>query len=456
VSDYISLALEETPRYEGAPTVAPYRVSTDRTYLPIQTARINPNVQLMDRSDELRQIEGGVSQLVETYEPDGNITMRGYVNALTWLLSIGGWSGTRTAGAGTNAVHTLTITGSPTGGFTTLTVPANFLGTSAAESVQVPWNATAAQLQALLEGLNVFLPGEVECAGGPWPTPALTIKYVGRHAAQVKPILTNVDSFTPSGTLAVTSSTAGAPGAVLDPDGKGVPTGASKWVFVKRGGNNAKTAEIFTTYKDENVSLKGQGFGVSNLTLNAAGDLGADLMGIVIGNVPDPLYAPTYDGSAIWPVRRGDLVLNWLAGSGTTDDFSLAISNPLVRVRTLGLTTPSNFADVLEHGDERVRVTGSIPKRVLADADVDALLGASLFSAKARWLVPRKISTSGAFFGLWIEMAACQYTGGQADELANRRRFGGTFDWWAAWDEAAGYDAKITLVNGISTIETYA
>ena len=52
-------------------------------------------------------------------------------------------------------------------------------------------------------------------------------------------------------------------------------------------------------------------------------------------------------------------------------------------------------------------------------------------------------------------MPKCQYTGGQADELANRRRFGGSFDFWAAWDEGLGYDAKITVTNAVTAIESY-
>lgn len=59
-------------------------------------------------------------------------------------------------------------------------------------------------------------------------------------------------------------------------------------------------------------------------------------------------------------------------------------------------------------------------------------------------------------YSLFIEMPKCQYIGGAADDLANRRRFGGSYDWKAAWDETAGYDVRITVVNTIATIETLA
>jgi hypothetical protein len=51
-------------------------------------------------------------------------------------------------------------------------------------------------------------------------------------------------------------------------------------------------------------------------------------------------------------------------------------------VRTLSLATPSNFPDLMEYGDDQAKLTGSIPKRVLAAADIDALLAASTFARR--------------------------------------------------------------------------
>ena len=341
--DLVQFAMEETPRYEGATTGSPYRVSTITRYFPIQTLRLSPAPSHLDRSDELRGYEGGPPQLIDGYAPAGALAMRAYLNDLPFLLHIAGFTGTRTAGDG----------------------------------------------------------------------------------------------------------------VITDPDTTAIPTGVSRWVFTKRGGITAKTAQIIAAYADEGVFIKGQGYGITSLGLNADGALTADLLGLVALNAADPNLTPTLDASSILPIRRGNLGLTWLAGSGNTIDFSLNISNPLLARRSLALATPSFYPDKMEHGDERVRITGTIPKGSLADADVDALLAASTFAATAKWKTGQVITASYGY-NVWIEMPKCQYIGGDPDELANRRRFGGSFDWWAAWDESLGYDAKITVTNTITAIEGYA
>jgi hypothetical protein len=344
IQDCVQLLIEESPRYEGAPTTTPYRLSTNACWLPVQTTGLNPGVQLLDRADELRGIEGAPPQLVETYEVAGGISMRGYINQLTWLLQLSGFTGLLTAGNG----------------------------------------------------------------------------------------------------------------IITDPDAQTIPTGASRWEFTKRVGITAKTAQMILAYANFGVFLRGQGIGVSGWTLNADGAYTADLMGLVEGNIADPNLTPSLDAMSIVPIRRGDLFLTWLASSGTTDDFTISATNPLMRRRTLSLATPSNFPDKMEHGDEKVRVGGSIPKSALADADVDALLAASTFAAKARWKTPVNIGATGYKYSIWVDMPKCQIIGGTVDEIANRRRFGGSYDWQAAWDDVAGYDVKITLVNGVPAIETYS
>lgn len=342
--DCLRIAIEETARYEGAPSTTPYRISTDTHDLPIQTANFGPNVQHLDRSDELRGVEGGPEMLVETYEPGGSLAIRGYVNSLTWLLHCAGFTGTVTAGDG----------------------------------------------------------------------------------------------------------------VITDPDAATIPTGAYRWVFTKRTGLSAKTMQMLLNYTTHGVFAKGQGVGVSSLAMNGDGAVTAELMGLVYANTADPDITPAYDSASIPPPRRGDLTVTWLGGSGTTDDFSFTIANPLVRRRTFTLATPSYFPDVLEQGDEKVRVTGSIPKSKLADADIDALVAATAFSATARWKLPTNIGATSYKYSIWLEMPKAQYTAGSPDPLANRRRFGGSFDFWAAWDFGQGFDAKITLVNAVDAIETYA
>jgi hypothetical protein len=336
--DNIQLAMEESPRYEGAATTTPYRVSTTVAYLPVQTARIVPGPTHVDRGDEVRGIEGQYPSLIETYEPAGTIGMRAYANPLTWMFQVAGWTGAYTLGNG----------------------------------------------------------------------------------------------------------------VITDPDAATIPAGANRWVFTKRGGITAKTLQALISYVDEGVFLRGQGFGISGWTLNADGAFTADLMGLVFGRIADPNVSPTYDVQTIPHFRRGDLNLTWLTGSGVTEDFTIAETDPLVRRRTLGLATPSYFPDKLEHGDDRVGITGTIPKTIFDPDDLDALMTAATFAAKARWKSPTNIGATSYKYSMWLEMPACQYIGGTMDELANRRRFGASFDWAARWDDTAGYDAKITIVNGVT------
>lgn len=342
--DLIQIKPEEAPVYEGAATATtPYRISTVAAYMPIQSARIDPAPQLLDRSDEVRGFEGALARLINGYEPAGSISMRAYLDSLVFLLNTCGLTDTITAGNG----------------------------------------------------------------------------------------------------------------VITDPDSVVIPTGAYRHVFTKRGGLTAKTVQIILAYVDEGVFLRGNGFGASGLTLNAAGDVTADLMGLWVANIADPNLTATLPAGTIYPLRRGDMSLTWLTNSGTTDDFTLSLSNPLVRRSSLGLSPASFFPDKMQHGDERVYLTGSIPKSALADADVDNLINAATFSATAKWKTVVNVGATSYKYQMWIQMPSCQYVGGQPDELANRRQIGGSFDWFSAWDEAAGYDFKITIVCAVSQMEAY-
>jgi len=157
------------------------------------------------------------------------------------------------------------------------------------------------------------------------------------------------------------------------------------------------------------VNLKGNGYGVSQLSLNADGELSADLMGLVLKRLAvDTSSVPVYASAVVPPVRRGDLYVTWLASGGVISDFSFQIANGLERVRSLSIIPPSNYPDLMEYGDAQVAVTGSIPKRVLAAADIDALLAATTFAAKARWVTPKVIGATAYPYSMWVEMPSAQ------------------------------------------------
>lgn len=244
-------------------------------------------------------------------------------------------------------------------------------------------------------------------------------------------------------------------GTITDPDDNTIPVGASRWVFSKRDAILAQTAQIKLNHKDENVLLTGNGYAISQLTLNAAGEMSADLLGLYLARAAaDAATVPAYTSTAVPPLRKGELFLDWLAGGGRPSDFSLQIANPLEQVADFSAATPSAFPEALEFGDAQVAVTGSIPKRALNGTDYDALLAATTFAATARWQSAVMVGATDYPYSLWIEMPACQLVGGDADELGNKRRIGASYDWFAAYDETAGYDIQITLVNDVTSITT--
>lgn len=335
--------IEESPRYEGAPTTTPYRVSTVPLYLPATAAVMNPGPSQLDRSDEIRGTLSAPIRLSETFEPSGRIATRAYVNHMAWLLHVCGFVGTPTAGNG----------------------------------------------------------------------------------------------------------------VITDPDGSTIPVGVTRWVFTKRGGATAKSMQMQILRPFESVFEKGQGFGASGMTLNAAGELTMDLLGLVWSTIADPNVTPTYDSASIPPVRRGDLTLTWLANGATATDFSISIANPIARYYDLSLG--SKFPGRLEHTGEPVLATGSITKNALDTDDIAALMAGTptTFAAKARWDTGRQIAATGYNYKLWIEMPSCQLTGLDPDELSNRRRFSGRYDFIASYDEATGSDVKITLTSSVTAVETY-
>lgn len=347
--DFVEIALEESPLNEVTwdDAATPSRISTNKLYLPARSAVLIPGPAHLSRADELRGIAGAVPDAIDSYDPAGSLSVRAYWKDLTWLLSLAGFSGVRTAGDG----------------------------------------------------------------------------------------------------------------VITDPDGATIPAGGpQRWVFSKKTGITAQTAAVRINYANENEQHQGYGYGVSEIGLNAGGELTADLLGCFFRRLAaDAVTVPALVTQAILPARRADLTLTWLTGGGTPDDFELTIANPLEGAPGWLLNPASAWKSSMEFaGDKQVTVTGSIPKRVLDADDMNALLNASTFSAKARWKSPTSIAATAYKYSLWVEMPACQYVGGEPDEITNRRRRGGSFDWKAAWDEALGYDVKITLVNDVAAIATYA
>lgn len=89
---------------------------------------------------------------------------------------------------GVNEIQSVAITGTPNGGSFTLTLNGQ---TTAA----IPYNATAAQVEAALLALNNIDPGDVQCAGGPLPGAAVTVTFRKQLGGK------NITQMTADGTL---------------------------------------------------------------------------------------------------------------------------------------------------------------------------------------------------------------------------------------------------------------
>ena len=106
--------------------------------------------------------------------------------------------------AGDNEVQTLTLAGSPTSG----SVNVSYQGVG----VDIPYDATAAEAEALLESISTIGSGNVSVTGGDWPGTALVVEFIGALS------VTNVELLeidTSSLVMSVSETTKG----VTDPTG---------------------------------------------------------------------------------------------------------------------------------------------------------------------------------------------------------------------------------------------
>lgn len=447
---YMRLAMEENPRYENAvavPTTGPNRVSTTNFFWPIRTGRIDPGINLFGREDEIRGNLSAPATLIDSIEPTANVGLFGYMNALVPLLHLSGFVMTGIAGTGTLDVQTLTMGGGPTGGTFTLTW-------NTQTTAPIPYNATAAQVQAALNALTNIGPG-VTVTGGPFPATPIVVTFNGSGLQAV--ITATNTGLTGGATPAVTvvHTTSGTTSAAVDPDGFGVPVGATMWTATKRSGPIAKSAQIDLIRPGEAFYERLQGAGVSQLTLNANGEISADFMGLVHIPITDPALTPSYDSASIVPVRRGDFTLAWLTGAALIQDWSATITNNIERGDHLGIR--SYYRKRLDATGAPVRVGGNLTSRDITLAEVAASFAQSTFVSKATFRAAKGVGSTAYPYSLWVQGPSTQLRSFTTDPVTNARRFGATYEWWHAYDEGAGYDSKITVVNAIAPtgLETY-
>lgn len=452
---YAVIEFEETPVHSSADTSAtPYRISTVKHFIPLQGASLTEGVSHLDRSDEQRNIYAAPAKLVDGFAPGGSMRFRATPNLWVPMFMLAGFDATFQAGAGTNKVMNLTSGGTVSGGTFTLTF-------SGQTTVPLAWNATATVVQAALEALSNVEPGEILVGGGPWPATPLTFTFRGRYAASSAPVITgsfaSLTGSSPTGTIG--TPTAGAAGAVLDPDGQGVPTGATLVTLSKRQNRTAKSARVTLMYTEDGVYQRGSGMGVSSLSMNANGEMSVEFIGLWAEALASaPTYTPTYDALTILPMRRGDIELSWgPSGSAIAMDFDFALANPIERGDHLGI---KGYAPkLLEATTGQPMVTGNVSRRYIDRDDLEALNSAVQFSGVASWTTPSYVGSSGAYYTGWLLAPGAQMTSGAADEMTNSRRFGGSYGWEANYSEAAGYDVRFACVCGLpnlAAVESFA
>lgn len=85
--------------------------------------------------------------------------------------------------------QTITLTGEPTGGVFTLTFGAQ-------ETDELPWDATAAEVQAALEALSTIGAGNIVCAGTDLPAGSVACTFAGDLANADVGAITGADELT--------------------------------------------------------------------------------------------------------------------------------------------------------------------------------------------------------------------------------------------------------------------
>lgn len=245
-------------------------------------------------------------------------------------------------------------------------------------------------------------------------------------------------------------------GVITDPDTTAIPVGAYRHVWTAPfgpSGPSPKTLQFDAAYKDQSVffNVKGAAIAQMQLTTPETGGGRFTANGPALYMPPpvvDPALTPTYESLAIPPFFRSHLTLpTWLTGTGTTEDVSLTISNPVEAYSSLGVA--SRFPDVMEKAEGPITFTGSIPKRQLDVDDLNALMAATGFPAVIRWK-STAIIASGYAYGLWVAMDNAQYAAGGPNALENVRRIGGSFDFRSTSD-GVGASTTVTLVNATTS-----
>jgi hypothetical protein len=229
-----------------------------------------------------------------------------------------------TAGALVSDVQTISVSGTPTAG----TFRLAFGGQT---SAPVPFNATAAQIQAALADLSNVGASGVSCSGGALPGANVTVTFAGPLAVGAQPVIAaSASTLTGAGspTAKLTHTTTGAVGAAVETlSVSGTPTGGG--FVLSFGGQNTGSIPFNATAAQVQTAL------------TALGSIGPGSVVCAGGALPGTAVTITFAGAlASGPQPLIAVAANTLTG-GTTPAPAVVMTTPGVAtadVQTLSLT----------------------------------------------------------------------------------------------------------------------
>jgi hypothetical protein len=246
-------------------------------------------------------------------------------------------------------------------------------------------------------------------------------------------------------------------GVITDPDGDTVPAGAHRHVFAKKSGATPKSGRITASYGDSWIQGRGVTIPEMAFSLDADGlKANATLMANYISRLTaNPADTPAYEDFSILPFRRRNVIVD-VDNGGTknleTIEWSLAQS--LEYVRDLGSMTGFPTDTERENSFEGfLALTGALTRRDFDDADWDSLIAATDFALTIKAESEQNIGATNYPYRMWVEAPGAQFIGGENEALKNQARHQHELQWEAGYDEAAGYDFRVTLVNATAAYE---
>lgn len=247
-------------------------------------------------------------------------------------------------------------------------------------------------------------------------------------------------------------------GVITDPDTVAIPAGAYKHVWTSPflpTGVNPQTTEFIAAFKDQSVFFRLKGCGVTQLSIDSPSRGGCRIKAsgpcLYVARISDPALTPAYEALTVKPWVGGNFTIpTWLSGSANFErsGFGLQWQNDMDTYESGSIA--SKFPDQLEKGDAPVLLTGSAPKRLIDIDDYDALLAATGFGMKCRW-ISDSMATGVYPYKMFVEAANVQLLDGGPDDLANRRRIGGSFNWKATNATGTNGSQTITIVNSTAS-----